>query len=63
MLVIIGNLKGVVYMYCSIVLYCMVFGLVDIVVLLESDVVMVIVLMFYVNVWGFFFVVIWFGLK
>lgn len=41
----------------------MVLGFVDSVGLLEVDIVMFIVLMFYVNVWGIFFVVVWFGIK
>lgn len=52
---IMGNLKGVFYLYCLNVLYMLIIMLKDVMGMGVNDVVLFVVLMFYVNVWGFVF--------
>lgn len=58
MLGIMGNLKGVFYSYCLILLYIFVGSGFDCFNILVCDIVMFVVLMFYVNVWGVFYIVV-----
>lgn len=59
----IGNLKGVLYLNCLIVLYVYGVVLFDVMNLFVMDVVLFVVLMFYVNVWGLLYVVLLMGGK
>lgn len=60
---IIGNFKGVFYFYWFIVLYLMVVVLFDMLNIFVCEVMLLVVLMFYVNVWGIFYVVVMVGVK
>lgn len=63
MLGIIGNLKGVFYLYCLNVLYILVVNGVDVMGMCVVDSVFLVVFMFYVNVWIIVFSVFVVGFK
>lgn len=58
---IIGWLKGVLNIYCLLVLYVLSGNQLDVVGILVKDSLLLVVLMFYVNVWGMLFIVVMVG--